>query len=140
MPLKFFTCWTSEPEKRASFIIHDWGRGKDRAGEVPVGHIEARQPLFTMAPNWPVHQCHGTGSFLPRPKLQDLYVGFFIPQNSPHHCTPPRRHWWSWDQFGAIVYVFYVKNVVYFNSFPCSKWILKYMSQALTNHFFNWYL
>ena len=51
MPLKFFTCWTSEPEKRASFIIHDWGRGKDRAGEVPVGHIEARQPLLKLGQN-----------------------------------------------------------------------------------------
>ena len=38
-----------------------------------------------MAPNWPVHQCHGTGSFLPRPEsivYRIFMLVHFIPQNS----------------------------------------------------------
>ena len=51
MPLKFFTCWTSEPEKRASFIIHDWGRGEDRREGASRTYIEARQPLLKLGQN-----------------------------------------------------------------------------------------
>ena len=31
----------------------------------------------------------------------ELYVGLFY---SPKFSAPPHWHWWSWDQFGAIVY------------------------------------
>ena len=41
--------------------------------------------IFSMAPNWPVHQCHGTGSFFAPPEsivYRIFMLVHFIQQNS----------------------------------------------------------